>query len=111
MYSDSISNDPVLEKIIDEIADEAGTYEAHNTVLISAAQIIRKEREKRCLHRQISILVQDDDGHWYIIPTDKKEEWNHWFYSDDYDDGVCPEWAKQIDGPHRIEILEYKIVS
>lgn len=52
-------------------------------------------------------LVQDDDCHWYIIPFEKTEEWYKFLESDDAELGVEPEWAKRVDGPHRILIYEY----
>ena len=38
----------------------------------------------------------DDEGHWYIIPLDKREEWNAWFDSQDYKDGIEPDFVQSI---------------
>lgn len=41
-------------------------------------------------------LDQDDDGHWYVVPTDKRVQWEQWFGSDDYDTGLVPEFAIEL---------------
>ena len=48
-------------------------------------------------NREKYILCQDDDCHWYLIPADKKEEWNEWL-----DIYSLPKYAQKVDGPHRL---------
>jgi len=64
-------------------------------------------------NKQKFILTNDEDGHWYIIPESKKDEFDNWLdlvYSEEADCGDMPEWAKCIDGPHSIIIHEYSEV-
>lgn len=51
-------------------------------------------------------LIQDDDGHWYIIPYDKEDEF--YDFLEEYSNN--PEWAIEIDGPHSLIIKDYMIV-
>lgn len=43
-------------------------------------------------------IVSDDDGHRYVIPVDKKSEWDKFMSSEDYDNGEIPEYADHIPG-------------
>ena len=54
-------------------------------------------------------LTQDNDCHWYIIPTDKQEEWDEWLEidSDDEKSWNVPTFASGIDSPEEIEFDEY----
>lgn len=40
--------------------------------------------------------VEDNNGHRYIVPADKQEEWYHWVDAEDHDNQ--PEWAVRADG-------------
>lgn len=43
-------------------------------------------------------LVSDEDGHDYIIPADKRAEFDAWLYSDAaMDGGPPPEWATRLN--------------
>ena len=66
------------------------------------------------------ILITDNDGHWFVIPADKQDEW--WSYliavdaagnpSDDNppDYPQEPEWVEQVGGaPLLVRFTEYKI--
>ncbi len=46
-------------------------------------------------------FVQDDDCHWYIIPSDKRDEWREWENIDSNDPRSWdpPEFAVRIDSP------------
>lgn len=46
------------------------------------------------------ILVSDNSGHDYIIPSDKGDEWYDWLElsEDDPNCYVLPEYAKKIEG-------------
>lgn len=66
-------------------------------------------------NHQKFLLVQDNDCHWYIIPEDKKNEFDSWveiICSGDMDDEgyIQPEWAKPVDGPHSILIHAFSHV-
>lgn len=41
-------------------------------------------------------LIPDDDGHWYVIPASRKDDW--WEWVEDYDNWEAPEWAKAVGG-------------
>ena len=52
-------------------------------------------------------IVDDDDGHHYVIPVDKEEEWSDWVESAtnywnemkyDEEEPELPEWADSIGG-------------
>jgi hypothetical protein len=46
-------------------------------------------------------LVSDDDGHEFVIPADKREEFRRWEESDAAMDGEPPPaWAKPINMHH-----------
>ena len=66
-------------------------------------------------NKQKFLLVNDDDGHWYIISEEKKQEFDAWLeivYSGDMDNEGYnqPEWAKPVDGPHSILIHSFSQV-
>lgn len=56
-----------------------------------------------------SMLTQDDDCHWFIIPEAKEQEWFDWLETDSADNGDIPDWALPIDGPHRISFPTYQL--
>ena len=50
-------------------------------------------------------LARDCSNHWYLVPANKREEWNEWTNIDEDDSRAWqePEWAKRIGGhPHWI---------
>ena len=51
-------------------------------------------------------LESDGDGHWYLIPPEKQSEWSTWMDSKDFELGVEPDWARRIDGPHRLTFTD-----
>lgn len=40
-------------------------------------------------------LINDDDGHWYVIPAARKEDFEHWVYQSG---GAQPEWVRSVSG-------------
>lgn len=46
-------------------------------------------------------LSQDDSCHWYLIPADRREEWDTWrnLASDDERSWEVPDFARFIDNP------------
>lgn len=68
-------------------------------------------------NRKKYTLIQDDSCHWYIVPHGKQDEFLE--YVDavanfDYDSEEPypqePEWAKAIDGPHSLVLIEWEEV-
>lgn len=56
-------------------------------------------------------LDQDNDGHWYIIPLNKINEWNNWFNSEDYDNGIVPDYVEEVGGcPSNVIFKNYKVI-
>lgn len=56
------------------------------------------------------VIVSDDDGHHYIIPADKLNDWDIWICSEDYELGQIPEWAVTIGGsPTLVKFKKYRI--
>lgn len=57
-------------------------------------------------------LVRDDDTHWYVIPSDKKSNWeNIWeiHYTDDEFPDI-PFWADRVGGsPSLVIFRDYEI--
>ena len=54
------------------------------------------------------ILVQDDDGHWYVIPEDKQRLFGLWVATNGEEDQ--PEWADEVGGaPSRVVFGNYTI--
>lgn len=44
------------------------------------------------------LLNNDDDGHWYLIPADRSEEFDGWVYGED-EYAPQPDWAYSL-GSH-----------
>ena len=62
-------------------------------------------------NRQKYCLIIDDDGHWYLVPFERKQEAEEIldsiadYWESDIDDNNCPEmpdWLKRIDGLHKL---------
>ncbi|MCK5610163.1 hypothetical protein KAR91_50280 [Candidatus Pacearchaeota archaeon] len=54
----------------------------------------------------------DDDGHWYIVPEQHREQWDEWhnLNSDDENSWEVPSFAIQIGGPiDQVIFKEYRI--
>ena len=45
-------------------------------------------------------LDTDSSAHWYVIPWDRREEWELWAQLEDDDERAWtpPEWAKAVNG-------------
>ena len=43
-------------------------------------------------------LVSDDDGHEYIIPYEKLDEWEEFLQSEECELGDVPEYAERKEG-------------
>jgi hypothetical protein len=43
-------------------------------------------------------LDRDNDGHWYLVPADKRDEWDAWTDLDPDDEASwdVPEWAMSL---------------
>jgi hypothetical protein len=55
------------------------------------------------------ILVQDDSCHWYVIPSDREDDWNKFIEKED-DLGEIPDYAQSVGGsPSLIKFAEYII--
>lgn len=52
-------------------------------------------------------IVGDDSGHEYVIPIVRRAHWAQWIDSQDWQDGIVPEYAERIDG--HFTILDYSI--
>ncbi len=64
-------------------------------------------------------LQSDDDGHWYVVPTAKSQEWSDWLEADtaywknlsddtQIDAPEFPAWAVRIDSPYTIVFPAYE---
>lgn len=45
-------------------------------------------------------LVSDDDGHEYVIPAERREEFDAWLQSDAAMDGEELAWAERLNMHH-----------
>lgn len=53
-------------------------------------------------------IVQDGDGHWYVIPADCRRQWSE--FDTEADDFYLPDWARPIGGgPQLVVFGDYKI--
>ena len=59
------------------------------------------------------MLTQDDDCHWYVIPSDKSEEFWAWVKAmdgGDLPDSDAPEWLQEVGGaPSLVTFDEYDL--
>lgn len=70
----------------------------------------REDWHKNIQQPSLHILIQDDDSHWYVIPASKKHEWFSWCESDEYMDGITPDYAKKVGGgASQVEFGDYQI--
>lgn len=44
------------------------------------------------------MITSDNDGHYYVIPVDKTEEWDEFCESPDYENVELPDYADEIGG-------------
>jgi hypothetical protein len=54
-------------------------------------------------------LSRDNSSHWYLVPADKRAEWNAWCDLDEDDERSwdTPEWARRLSGsPSRITFTD-----
>lgn len=51
-------------------------------------------------------LVSDGDGHWYVVPATHREQWDDWIDSEDYINGIDPEFATPVDGPSSVTFVD-----
>jgi len=57
------------------------------------------------------ILIQDNDSHWYVIPANKTNDWDAWTESKNYEEGVVPNYAKEVGGcPSLVIFKDYRIL-
>ena len=57
-------------------------------------------------------LACDNDAHWYVIPMDRRAEWNDWLDIDADDERAwqVPAFARAIGGsPTRVTFEQYLI--
>lgn len=43
-------------------------------------------------------MMSDDDGHWYVIPANRREEFDAWVYGGSNNGVPQPDWAWSING-------------
>lgn len=58
-----------------------------------------------------SQLLQDNDGHWYLVPEAKIVSFHDALalFTDDPDDDSFESFGEyQVDGPHRLRILAWE---
>ena len=58
---------------------------------------------------QASRLIQDNDGHWYMIPWDMAGEFDRLLHEDE-EEIEYQDWVERIDNPGRVKIYEWEEV-
>jgi hypothetical protein len=60
------------------------------------------------LAEQRWFFEQDNDCHWYMIPAERRAEWDAWcdIPSDDERAWEAPEFAKRIGGPSSFTFID-----
>jgi hypothetical protein len=45
-------------------------------------------------------LSRDDSGHWYLVPADRRADWEPWANLDEDDEAswTPPGWARRVNG-------------
>lgn len=67
------------------------------------------EEEGRPVYERFC-LASDEDAHWYIIPADKKSEWEQLNFDEDVLDQV--DWARRLSGrPNSVTFIDAQISS
>lgn len=58
------------------------------------------------------ILTQDNSSHWYVIPFDKRKEWNDWLNipEDNEDSWEVPDFADMVGGSPSNVVFEKYII-
>ena len=55
-------------------------------------------------------VVSDDDGHWYVIPAGKRDDWDEFVQSAGRDLSIAaPDWAIPIDDPSKVSFPDFSI--
>ena len=59
---------------------------------------------------KLYFLGRDQSSHWYLVPTEHRDEWEAWSGMDDNDEAswTTPEWACRIDGPSFVTFTDPK---
>jgi hypothetical protein len=49
-------------------------------------------------------LSQDGSCHWYVVPAEKRAEWDAWrnIPEEDERSWEAPAFARRVDGPHAV---------
>lgn len=94
-------------KLIQDLKEENKCLKCKYNIQEAGAS---KERHTDASASQEFIITWDNDGHSYVIPYDKEDDWDRWINSQDYDDGVIPNYAKKIGGCiSRVRFTNFKI--
>lgn len=57
-------------------------------------------------------IDNDHDGHWYIVPADRREEWLNWLEQDEDEEASWtePDFAIRLGGhPNLVEFSDYEV--
>lgn len=69
-------------------------------------------RKRKCSPKQMHRIVQDDDGHWYIIKADELQIFNHWEEAMNGRRHMPADFSPvQIDCPQALRFCEWTEVS
>lgn len=94
-----------------EIDQSQSTRTLLVSVLEHFIEVFKEKRERLC-------LIGDGDGHWFMVPSGKKEEANRYFEKlgefwdadeakrDGLDYPEEPDWLRPINGPHTLTFTD-----
>lgn len=51
------------------------------------------------------ILVDDDDGHCYVIPRSREATWEQWIRSKEWELGAVPSYAEDVGGDKSLVVF------
>ena len=85
---------------------EDGAAILKDGVMIPITEILEKLNSIE--DRDKYFLDQDGDGHWFVVPVSRKEEWDNWaaLDSDDETAWTAPNFVEEVGGAPQSVIFE-----
>ena len=107
----------IVDAVLADLLDRRGIKQAIRSCDDNIREKMRvelialvKSVQQRDFENAMSVIVQDDDGHWYVIPADRRQEFDSWGESEGEDSWIAPDWAVRVGGsPSLVEFNDYVI--
>jgi hypothetical protein len=83
-----------LRSLAQNVCSDCSIHPGENKVTVLNATIVPPKTEPRFF------LAQNNDCHWYLVPCDRRKEWDAWRSIDEDDERAwtAPDYAKLIGG-------------